>query len=297
MPSDRIPRTPRLLARAALAMCLAMLALPASSGAESAPGVATDSAATSKAVNLAITLFRATARGTAGEVKAALASGAQVDYKETQTGATAIMIAAARGDTTIIAVLLDAGADVNVHAQNGMTPLMAASYKAQPDACMELLRAGADLAARDTSRMGAEGFARMGRCDACLALFSLVARVSDYAIAGQRDSLRALIAHGVPVTVPSADGTPALQSAAGQGHVEIVHDLIAAGAQVNRADRLGLTALHHAAAKGHADVVKVLLAAGASTTLRAADGNTALETAKASHQDAVASLLEKSARK
>jgi ankyrin repeat protein len=245
----------------------------------------------------AILLFKSVAKASIAGVQTSIAHGVDVNFREPQTGATPIMLAAAVGDTMIIADLIAAGADVNLHALNGMTALHAAAYKNQRDAAVELLNHGADATARDTTAMGTAEYARLGKSSACIALFQEIDRVAEFSGRGQRDSLHALIARGIPVGVPSSTRIVPLHAAAGNGYADVVRDLLAAGARVDQPDSSGVTALHQAARRGQAAVVKLLLAAGADRAHKSAAGFTALDAAKQANHPEVVLLLQRAPAK
>src|SRR6185503_12966738 len=60
-------------------------------------------------------------------VKRALADGGSINSRN-RIGETALLSAIKRNDGDMARFLVDAGADVNVAAINGVTPLMAAAY-------------------------------------------------------------------------------------------------------------------------------------------------------------------------
>jgi ankyrin repeat protein len=72
---------------------------------------------------------------------------------------TAFQIAAARGDVSIMKLLLDAGADINHRDWNGMSALMQACKKGQKAAVEFLLAHGADSSFRDGYDRTAESYA------------------------------------------------------------------------------------------------------------------------------------------
>jgi ankyrin repeat protein len=64
--------------------------------------------------------------GQAETVRILLAHGAEIDARETETGNTALYVAASFGRAGVVAALLDAGADPNVCNKDGVSPLRAA---------------------------------------------------------------------------------------------------------------------------------------------------------------------------
>ena len=72
-----------------------------------------------------------------------IATGAQVDARETGTGNTALMLAANRGYLEVLRVLIAAGADVQAVAEDGWTARQAAEMIGDDEAAALLRAAGA----------------------------------------------------------------------------------------------------------------------------------------------------------
>ena len=79
-----------------------------------------------------------------------------------------------------------------------------------------------------------------------------------------RSAVHALLAAGVDVNAPRADGATALLWAAHWNDMELVERLLAAGADVNLADDHGVTALERATENASIAMVERLLDAGAN---------------------------------
>ena len=96
-------------------------------------------------------LFEAAESGTASEVKAALSAGAAPDVCASGFGVTPLHRAAARNSNpSVIAVLIEAGADSGARTLDGNTPLHeAACFNSNPSVIAALIEAGADPRARD----------------------------------------------------------------------------------------------------------------------------------------------------
>jgi uncharacterized protein len=97
-------------------------------------------------------LFGIVMRGTPQEVQAVIDKGEDVNAREPSYGGTALMWAALHNrDTEVLAVLLNAGADVNAQNKVGATALMLASHNQNPDVITTLLEAGADPNLKDNA--------------------------------------------------------------------------------------------------------------------------------------------------
>ena len=90
---------------------------------------------------------------------------------------------------------------------------------------------------------------------------------------------RALLAEGVDVSTPRADGATALLWAAHWDDLDTVDLLLRAGADVQAADDHGVTPLARAAENASTAMVEKLLAAGASANAVQSSGLTLLMTA------------------
>ncbi|KAJ5511137.1 hypothetical protein N7453_003240 [Penicillium expansum] len=114
--------------------------------------------------------------------------------------------------------------------------------------------------------------------------------LSYAALDGCNRSLLALLKAGAGIDA-QVNGRRALQTAAGEGHLELVQTLLEKKASVNAPpSRCGLTALQAAAGGGHLKVVQTLLAAKAWVDARG--GVTALEAAAGGgHLNVVQALL------
>lgn len=174
-------------------------------------------------------------KGTAEQVKQALAEGANPNARETKdAGWTALMRAVNRKDAALVRTLLSAGADVNAasHAPanfepegddpdpSGWTPLMVAAANGDLPLVQVLLAAGAKVNARN----GDGETALMWAADKSVAL------------------AQALLAAGAEVNAQNGDLETALIRAAMNGEAGTVAALLAAGADKSVSGR-GNTAL------------------------------------------------------
>lgn len=89
-------------------------------------------------------LFQAAASGEPEGVRAALADGAAVDFRNAE-GFTPLMVAVSEGaEPALLGLLLQAGADVNASTAAGATPLSLAASSGTPAQVLYLMNAGAD---------------------------------------------------------------------------------------------------------------------------------------------------------
>ncbi|CAI2339755.1 unnamed protein product [Caenorhabditis sp. 36 PRJEB53466] len=79
------------------------------------------------------------------DVKSWISTGEYKDVPHPRTGGTAVHVAAGRGYTQLLEMLIKAGGNVRAQDKDGWTPLHAAAHWAERDACKMLLENGAEL--------------------------------------------------------------------------------------------------------------------------------------------------------
>ena len=165
----------------------------------------------------------------------ALAQGASPNARN-RLGETVLVIALKDNRPTLARQMIDAGADVNQAAVNGVTPLMAAAHAGQTE-ISSLLMKGADVNAVDRLQKNAMTYA---------------------AGQGQTDIVVLLLQAGVDVNAVYAHDLTALMWAAGYGKTDTVKALLAAGAKPTLKDDRGKTALDIAREGKFDETVKLL---------------------------------------
>lgn len=176
-------------------------------------------------------------------VLALIANGADIHVRD-EKGCTALHHAALSIEPAVLAMLLDAGAEVDAVDNEGYTPLAWACAHGNLSAARLLL----------SHRASAAGAGSMPPlCAAAMATDDLPALVDVLVRArAQPDAL-------------DASGRSALHHAVANGHVGVTTALLAAGARVDLRDQEGLSALQIASRKLPADspLFALLIAAGA----------------------------------
>jgi ankyrin repeat protein len=91
-------------------------------------------------------LMHAAREGNITAAKRLLNRSANIQHTAAKTGLslTPLHLAAIGGDTEMVALLIDAGAELDAQGREGATPLLWAMYENQPAAAMVLVEAGAD---------------------------------------------------------------------------------------------------------------------------------------------------------
>ncbi|MDB5757491.1 MAG: hypothetical protein JWM30_780 [Burkholderia sp.] len=175
---------------------------------------------------------------------------------------------------SLVASLLEQGADVNERNQAGLTPLAVAACNGYTEVLALLLKApGIDLNLADF--------------DGCTPL-SHGAKNDHAAVVKQ------LKAAGAKVDVADLKGNTALMKAAHGGFIGSVQALLQhPRIRIDQRGEHDATALHFAAASGHAVAVQVLLHAGANTGLLTTNGDSAFDLAVRFRHTAAIEVLAK----
>jgi ankyrin repeat protein len=243
-------------------------------------------------------LVRAIMAEDAAKVEDLLAAGANPNAHDNK-GNALLPMAAMSGQTEIVRLLLDEGADVNItmkSSSSGKTALMQAAINNRSEIVELLITEGADVNQTESdSGYSALHFATQGSSET---------------------SVKTLLENGADPNLQAKDGRAPLHIAAKFRFFEIAEELLTAGAMINLPDNEGLTpmmvsiidgrdafisdtvrfllhygadpnwqdsngsaALHHAALANRIDTIPVLMEYGASLDLKNNDGQTALDVA------------------
>ena len=174
-------------------------------------------------------LLAAAKGGTASEVSAALAAGADLNARG-EHGNTPLHWAARQNpEPSVVAVLIEAGANLNARDEGGWTPLHAgAAHNSEPSVVEALIEAGANLNARD------EG--------GWTPLHAGAAHNSEPSV------VEALIEAGADIDVRDEEGgwTPLHAGAAHNSEPSVIEALIEAGADPSARDKDGKTPFDYA---------------------------------------------------
>jgi ankyrin repeat protein len=196
--------------------------------------------------------------------------GDNVNAKDAN-GCTALIRASWDGETEIVAMLLEKGADVNAKDAKGSTALMKASLNGHTEIVRMLMEKGADVNAKDNNRSTALMKAILHR---------------------HTEIVRMLLENGADVNVKNGYGSTALVLASWDGETEIMRMLLENGADVNAKDANGSTALIKASLNGHTKVVSMLLEKGADVNAKNNAGNTAFFLANRRGNTEIVKLLK-----
>lgn len=213
----------------------------------------------------------------------------------------ALIDAIKAGDDVRLKELLAANPGLaNTRNEQGETPILAAAYRLRTDVIQLLLDAGAETDIHEAAAVG-----QLDRVRAFTAAnppsvnswspdgFTPLGLASFF---GHKEIVAFLVASGAEVNVVSRNDFKVmpLHSAASARHTGVAEILLEHGAAVNATQEAGYTPLHSAANNGQEEMVRLLLAHGADVNAKSPDGITPLQLAVERDHSAIAELLRKS---
>ncbi len=189
------------------------------------------------------------------------------------------------GSDAVVAILLEAGADVNSRSINGLTPLHRAMYKAAPTAVALMLSHGADVHARTNS----DNFNLGGRSETPL---HAAAESNPDA-----EVITTLLAWNADINAEAIDGvTPLHRAVSFNESIEVVALMLDRGADINAKTTVGETPLHWAVAhRLNSGVIPLLMDRGADVKAQNVYGDSPLHIT--GDLEIVALLIERGADK
>lgn len=184
-------------------------------------------------------------------------------------------------------------------AKGGLSAILFALYTGRPDAARVLVDHGADLDVHDAAALGNLGRLRdLLESDPGLLEVRSADGFTSIGLAayfGHREAAEYLLRKGANANAVGDNELrfTALTGALTQGHREVAKLLVATGADVNHRTGEGLTPLMYPAFHGDAETAAFLLDHGADVNARDNDGKTALGIAVEKGHDDVASVLRR----
>jgi ankyrin repeat protein len=217
--------------------------------------------------------FTAVALNDLNAVNAFITAKFDLNVKDSVTGRTALIMAAASGDLPVVKSLVEGGADLNAE-DKGNKPALFHAIEARYDDVSDFLVVQPEL---NLNARGKNG----------------VTALISYVWRDQVDVVKGLLDRGASVNLQDGDGDTALHGAAQSGNVDITNLLLAKGADPNIQNKVGGTPLMWAAAYGNDKVVEILLQHHANATLKDGDGKTAKDWAIQNNRDSVVQVLQR----
>ena len=213
--------------------------------------------------------------------------------------------AAETGNKEIIALIVEAGADVNCSDKNGVTPLMLMAKFGKTDAALAYIKnQNVDISLKDNDNHAAIDYATasgLRELVKALSYENQEAHTDAYGNTplhqacwnGQGEVVKVLLEKGAEVEKLNDDGESPLILAVEKGNLVIVDLLLAAGANAGSARLDGVAPLHIAAKNGEHFIGKALINAGADKNVKTTDGKTPLIlAAQCGRNDFTAMLIE-----
>jgi len=247
---------------------------------------------------LAQDIHAAAEAGDVARVSELLASEPDLVGGKNENGLTPMHLAARRGHTEVVQLLLDNGAALEETDNRGFTALLYAASSGNLDLVRLLVERGAVVdvvvpmpQTREVDRRtNTETITKedQGITAADVAFQHEFQR-------GQAEMTRYLVSHGAVLdpNTPMMRGIGKLDFAVSSGNVDMVRLLIELGADVNAATAYPLSALFNASYKGHSEIVRLLLDAGADVNAPSYQGMPPIAGAVArGHADVVKLLLD-----
>lgn len=242
-------------------------------------------------------LFESIAQPDVGYVCGLLAAGANANAVSVAgTQPTALIAAVQVGSKAIAQALLDRGAWVEGRDRRGQTALMAAAAQCHGELVALLIEAGAEVnlmsGDRDTAVGLATGAARwVDWPGPGISLEPLSIKTQAAEADGAEFDTEESSGEGSGLVRQTPSGPQQLCPVPEAAVIALLEQLVAAGADLNRAG-CAAPPLMEAARNGRLRLVRWLLAHGARPDLAAHDGKTALDIARLYNQTQVLALLE-----
>ncbi|XP_067328678.1 ankyrin repeat domain-containing protein 35 [Anolis sagrei] len=204
-------------------------------------------------------LLDAVEKGDVGRVSALMAKKAAKPTKLNALGQSAFHLAASKGLTECLTILLTNGAEVNDTNDDGSTALHLATIACQPQCVKVLLQYGANEDCVDGENRTPLHWAALSGCASSVLLLCDQEAFLDVmdndgqtplmvAAQGNQPAICAqLLQRGAKADLAEKEGKTALILACQQGHLEVAELLLQNGADVSVADKTGRDALHYSA--------------------------------------------------
>ncbi|XP_056874686.1 ankycorbin isoform X1 [Takifugu flavidus] len=217
-------------------------------------------------------LLAAVEHGEAEKVASLLSKKGASAVKLDNDGKSALHVAAARGQTDCLSVLLAHGVDLSITDAAGFNPLHLAAKNDHIECCRKLIQSKSPVDATDASGRTALHHAAAG---------------------GNVHIVQLLCELKSPVDLKDADGLAPLLCAAKHGHADACAALLDYDADVNAPDNVGRTALMLACESNAAAAVEVLVQRGADLSALDSQGHDVGHFAKLSGSPEIKNALNR----
>jgi len=217
-------------------------------------------------------------------VKYLLDQGADANETAANGGDSAISVALYSGNITLMEMLLDYGADIEIANKDGQTPIIRTKNTL---ALSLLVKRGANINAKDNYGYTALRWATQnGNIPAMKLLLDSGANTEIQDNLGQtpifhtndhEEALSLLMKKGANINAKDREGKTALRLATQIGDIPLMKLLLDSGADTEIGDNLGQTPIFHT--EKHFEALSLLMEKGAIIDAKDKDGKTALDVA------------------
>ncbi|XP_030005735.1 ankycorbin isoform X2 [Sphaeramia orbicularis] len=187
-------------------------------------------------------LLAAVEHGEVEKVASLLAKKGTSAVKLDSEGKSALHVAAARGQTDCMSVIVSHGADLSITDAAGLNPLHLAARNNHVECCKKLIQSKCPIEAVDGSGKTA---------------------LHHAAASGNIQTVQLLCELKSSINLKDADGLTPLLLSAKHGHAEVCSALLDCGAEINTSENSGRTALMLACETNAVSVIDVLIQRGA----------------------------------
>ncbi|XP_041816447.1 ankycorbin isoform X2 [Chelmon rostratus] len=215
-------------------------------------------------------LLAAVEHGEVEKVASLLAKKGASAVKLDSEGKSALHVAAARGQTDCLSVILAHGADLSITDAAGFNPLHLAAKNNHTECCKKLIQSKCSIDAVDSTGKAA---------------------LHHAAASGNIQTVQLLCELKSPINLKDADGLTPLLLSAKHAHAEVCSTLLDCGAEVNASDNSGRTSLMLASESNAVSVVEVLVQRGADLSAVDSQGHDVVHYAKLSANSEVKTAL------
>ncbi|KAK1170189.1 hypothetical protein AOXY_G6981 [Acipenser oxyrinchus oxyrinchus] len=248
-------------------------------------------------------LLIAAHKGQAGNVVQLINKGAKVAV--TKYGRTPLHLAAYKGHTEVVRILLKADCDLDIQDDSEQTALHRAAVVGNTDVISALLQEGCALDRQDKDgntalhELSWHGFSQsvklLVKAGANIQAKNKAGNTALHLACqnGHSQSCRLLLLGGSRPDIKNSVGETCLHVAARYNHVTIITILLSALCSVSDKNQAGDTPLHIAASLNHKKTARLLLEAGTDSTTLNNAGQTPLDLAREQNSPEVALLLTK----
>ncbi|XP_072218829.1 ankyrin repeat domain-containing protein 6b isoform X2 [Leuresthes tenuis] len=248
-------------------------------------------------------LLIASHKGQADNVVQLINKGAKVAV--TKYGRSPLHLAAYKGYTEVVGILLKAGCDLDIQDDGEQTALHRAAVVGNSDVISALIQEGCALDRQDKDGNTAlhevswHGFSQsvklLVKAGANVHAKNKAGNLALHLACqnGHAQSSKVLLLGGSRPDTKNHAGDTCLHVASRYNHVAMIRILLAAFCSVSKKNLAGDTPLHVAASLNHKKTVRLLLEAGADSRICNNAGQTALDMAREHNNPEVALLLTK----